>query len=125
VTPTETAALLALCSRYDLRTVGDEDVEAWYAILADVHPQDAIAAARRWYSEPRKNRAMPGDIRGLARAIHLEHLGALDEAAVPDADPDDVPGYIVALRERRLRQLDQLRDRDVGPLLRVFRQVAR
>lgn len=122
MTLTEVAALLTLCSRYDLRTVGEEDVRAWHDILYDLPSTDAILAVRRWYAE-HHDRIMPGDVRQLVRQLRRERHHQIPDTEPPDADPADPRAYIQALRARRTRDVGALRQRDLSRLAGCFRAV--
>jgi hypothetical protein len=99
----QTATLLAMCAAYDQRTIGETDVTAWQAALDDTDPDDARTAVINWYKRTR-DRIAVSDVRtGVAtiRAARLPHIGAGMEAWIPDADPNDIPAYLTALRAHR------------------------
>lgn len=102
----ETAILLALCTSFDRRTVGEADVRAWHAVLGDVDHKQAEAAVFAHYAESR-DWIMPADIRQhvrtTRRAAAADIQGPGLPAEIPDADPDDVPAYLEALRAQRTR----------------------
>lgn len=102
----EVAQLLTLIATFDRRTVGQTDVEAWYLLLANTAYDDAqqaalnhIAAEHRWLT--------PADILRGVKTIRADRaadlVGPGQPAEIPDADPDDVPAYLAALREQRHR----------------------
>lgn len=120
MTPDETAALLAYASAIDPRIRRNDPAErrlqvaAWHTQLADVQPADAKTAVDAHYARAGADAALPGDIATRARAActaarreRLEQLGAAFEAAtLPAVDPDDVPGYLRALRSARRQVAD-------------------
>jgi hypothetical protein len=94
----DTALLLGMCAAYDQRTIGDADALAWHEILSDLDFDDAkLAVVAHYRTETR--RVMPADIRAAVKKIRAERVTHPDE--IPDADPDDVPAYVVALRQGR------------------------
>jgi hypothetical protein len=99
----EVIDLLALAAAFDRRTVGEADVSAWMSVLGDLNYADARQALTEHYAEHREF-AMPADIRGRVKIIRRDRLSAAHgDAAVPDADPDDIPAWLTALREGRMR----------------------
>lgn len=64
----ETARLLGAMAAFDRRTVGDTDVMAWQAVLADVAYEDALAAVKRWYSN-NTEWIMPAHVRHLVAEL--------------------------------------------------------
>ncbi|MFI1889863.1 zinc finger domain-containing protein [Streptomyces jumonjinensis] len=111
----------ALCpgQRFDEYTA-----DAWYDVLADyplaaARQAAARVAARQPFVSPaeiiteiRKQRA--------DRATDLQGPG--QPAEIPDADPDDVPAYLAALRNQRARAADghQLHARPIGQLVKAL-----
>lgn len=67
----ETAQALALAQAYDRRTVGEMDVRAWHALLADAPAADVMEAVRRHYAE-QTDWIMPAHIRRMVRDIARE-----------------------------------------------------
>ncbi|MEU9558020.1 zinc finger domain-containing protein [Streptomyces fumanus] len=121
MTPAETAALLSFAAAFDRRTLGEADVLAWHTVLADIAFEPAKAAVTAHYATETRW-IMPADIRQhvLARrndtAADIQGPGL--PAAIPDADPDDIPAYLAAVREQRTRAANgQLRPRPVRELL--------
>ncbi|MGW6913744.1 zinc finger domain-containing protein [Kitasatospora sp. NPDC054939] len=118
----ETATLLALAAAFDRRTVGDADVRAWQTVLADIDYEQAQAAVTHHYANTR-NWVMPADIREHVRRLRDQAAADLQgpglAAEVPDADPDDVPAYLDALRAQRNRAAlgEPLRRRPVAELI--------
>jgi hypothetical protein len=71
----------------------------WAEALADIDRQAALRAVTAHYTEEHR-RIMPADVIKRVRAeaatfVTFEHRNF---NAVPDADPDDVPAYLEALR---------------------------
>jgi hypothetical protein len=122
MTPAETAELLTFAAAFDRRTIGRADVAAWQTVLADVDPAAARTAVTAHYATETRW-IMPADIRTAVRnaraATAAEYQGPGLSPEVPDADPDDVPAYLVALRQQRVRAADGLptRRRPVAELL--------
>lgn len=122
MTPAQTAELLAFAAAFDRRTVGKADVLAWHGVLGHLDygaARDAVAGhyatETRWI--------MPADIREGVR--HQRNVAAADfvgpglTTEIPDANPDDVPAYLAALREQRTRAADgrQIAPRPVAALV--------
>jgi hypothetical protein len=91
----EIADLLAMCAAFDRRTVGEGDVEAWLAVLGDLAFDDCRQAIVKHYAASREW-IMPADVRD--HATRRLETPIPHESPVPDADPDDVPAYLAALR---------------------------
>jgi HD-like signal output (HDOD) protein len=109
VKQSEVARLLAYVSAFDRRNVHQADELAWLDVLDDLPYDEAKEAVRQWYSTNREW-IMPGDIRSLVKAMHTSKLSdrTLNEAlTVPAADPDDVPGYIAALRAGAVKEPEE------------------
>jgi hypothetical protein len=105
----EVTRLLAYCQAFDQRTVGEADELAWLDVLGDLSFAESKEAARQWYSEHRE-RIMPGDIRSLVRVMHsakLSDRSIYEALTVPDADPDDVTGYIAAIRAGSVKEPEE------------------
>lgn len=123
----EIAALLrmvkALCpaQKFDEYTP-----DAWLLVLDDVPIEDAVATLKPL---ARTHRFIaPADIAEAIRAQRAVRpdVRSVDEATqVPDADPDDVPAYLAALRAGASRAATGLeRPRPVAALLSgSFREV--
>jgi hypothetical protein len=124
VNPAETAELLAFCAAFDRRTVGRADVLAWTTVLADTDFAAAKAAVTRHYAEETRW-IMPADIRQTVRKQRADTAddiqGAGQPAEIPDADPDDVPAYLAAIRGQRTRAADGLKRRPVAQLVASLR----
>jgi hypothetical protein len=100
----EISLLLGVMAAYDRRTTGETDVAAWLDVIGDLDFADAVQAVKDHYRES-SAWVMPADVRHRVKKIREERLAAVgDDAAVPDADPDDVPAYLEALRAGRMRR---------------------
>lgn len=100
MTPDDVVNVLAKCSAYDQRTVGETDVMAWHDVLARLDVADAMNAVTAHYSESTQ-RAMPADILRHARVARAERK-RIEEKSAPLALPsrfetDDI-------RDERLRR---------------------
>lgn len=121
MTPADTAELLTFAAAFDRRTIGKADVLAWHTVLTDITLQDAKDAVTAHYS--RETRwIMPADIRQHVQAQRADTAADFQgpglSAAIPDADPDDVPAYLAAVKEQRTRAASgELRPRPVKELL--------
>lgn len=103
----ETAQMLAQMQAYDQRTVGEADVIAWQALLADAPFEDCQEAIRRHYAEE-TDRIMPAHVRRLVRDITRERqmspwapgqFGVPREQAYPEVKQVDVANLTGAVRE--------------------------
>lgn len=103
MTKTEVAMLLTMAAAFDRRTIGDADVLAWHQILERVVFEDAKQAIVDHYGSTR-DWLMPVDVLTAVKRMRKDRLSSVE--LVPDADPDDVPAYIDALRSQRLRVAD-------------------
>ena len=114
---TETTTLLAMIQAFDRRTVGQADVTAWQATLDDLRfddCRDAVVAHFRNSSEW----LMPAHVRATVKAARRERLDRDTPLEPPDADPNDPPAYIEALRADRRRVADGTeRQRPVSELI--------
>lgn len=111
----DAARLLALAAAFDRRTVGEEDAIAWSDVLADLDAEDCAKAIRDHYRD-QTAWIMPAHIRTAVRRARAERITREPEP-VPDADPDDVPAYLAALRAGRRRSARGERARPVTALL--------
>jgi hypothetical protein len=120
VTPSQTAELLGYAAAFDRRTVGKADALAWHTILTDINFDAAKQAITAHYAVETRW-IMPADIRNAVTknradtAADFQGPGLSPE--IPDADPDDVPGYLAAVRQQRTRAADGLKPRPVKELL--------
>ncbi len=103
-----------MMATYDQRKVGESDIAAWSMIIGKFAYEDARDAVAAHYAAT-DERIMPAHIARFvkARQEDLRQRPAPDksmaesiEGDIPDADPDDVQGYIRALREGRTRPYD-------------------
>ncbi|OIV38451.1 hypothetical protein BIV57_05440 [Mangrovactinospora gilvigrisea] len=123
MTPSEAARLLAHVAAFDRRTVGESDARAWAAALEDLPLDDDTMKAVVRYFAAESRWLMPADVRTGVRKIREDRardiVGAGQPAEVPDADPDDVQGYLAALRDQRTRAAAGavLRPRPVAELI--------
>lgn len=122
MTPSQTAELLGLCAAFDRRTIGKADVLAWQTVLGDIEFDAAKRAVTQHYATETRW-IMPADIRTAVQQQRTSNVrdihGAGQAAEVPDADPDDVPAYLAALRAQRTRAADgmELKPRPMKQLL--------
>ncbi|WBP89488.1 zinc finger domain-containing protein [Kitasatospora cathayae] len=122
MTPSQVAELLTMASAFDRRTVGKTDVMAWHLVLRDVDFEQAQTAVAAHYADTR-DWIMPSDIRHRVRKQREQAAADIQgpglPAEIPDADPDDVPAYLAALRAQRTRAAlgESMRPRPVAELL--------
>ncbi|MFE1264431.1 hypothetical protein ACFW5X_28375 [Streptomyces albogriseolus] len=117
MTPDQIPQLLKQVSYADPRLLPEDRKELtglaalWAGVLADVPAEFAMHAVGQHYAQspfPIK----PSDIASRWQAVVRDrmnrHSGTFEPAAHPDVDPDDVDGYLEALRgERRAVVLGQ------------------
>lgn len=108
----ETAKILQMCATFDQRTIGVSDVESWHSVLGRLSFETCRQAVIDHYSE-HSERIWPADIKNLA--LRRSETFTPKTPALPDADPDDVPGYLEALRAGRGIELEE------GPGIEVAR----
>jgi hypothetical protein len=85
MTPDETALVLAKAALIDMRTIGEEDVMAWYEIVQRLDFRDALTAVARHYGETR-DRLMPADLIRHAKAVdHDRRRDARERAEAEQA----------------------------------------
>ncbi|MES9522416.1 zinc finger domain-containing protein [Streptomyces capoamus] len=120
MTPAETAALLSFAAAFDRRTIGEADVLAWHTVLADIGFEPAKAAVTAHYAVHTRW-IMPADIRQHVVAQRADTAADIQGPGlppeIPDADPDDVPAYLAAVRQQRHRAADGLKPRPVKQLI--------
>jgi len=104
MTPGDATRVLTLAASYDQRTIGETDALAWAKVLGDTNIDDAFQAIVDHYSRETR-RLMPADVLAGVRRIRNARLAEVPEE-VPDADPEDVLAYQLALREQRHRVAD-------------------
>lgn len=88
--------------------------DAWFDLMSDLDFADAKTAATA--IARRQPFVSPAEIRAEIKRTTTVRLQNVDEQ-IPDADPDDVPAYLEALRQRRLRPTAELPARPVQQLL--------
>lgn len=91
------------------------DVDVWLELLADLPYDDALTALAE-HGKRTHLRPVPADIRAGVKRLRADRLERAPYA-VPDADPDDVPAYLDALRSDRHRTADGLEPRPVLELI--------
>lgn len=122
MTPAQTAELLALAAAFDRRTLGKTDVLAWHTVLTDIDYEAAKQAVTQHYATETRW-IMPADIRTAVHTTRAntaaDYQGPGLPAEIPDADPDNVPAYLTALRAQRTRAADgiELKPRKMAELL--------
>lgn len=99
----ETARLLQMCAAYDLRTVGEADVEAWHAVICGLTFDTCREAVIEHYSDSAE-RIMPSHVRAIA--TRKGETFTPKTPALPDADPDDVPAWLEAMRSGKSIELE-------------------
>jgi hypothetical protein len=125
----EAATLLALCSAYDRRTVGDSDVMAWADALDDIRLADATEAVKGHYRNSREW-LMPSDVRAAVRRLRDERIG--NAAIPPEPDGWDWLDWTRHVRkvlgdggtvEDAMRPEHLLKPRDMSAIESTFRRV--
>ncbi|AQW55259.1 hypothetical protein ACIQPP_05415 [Streptomyces violaceusniger] len=102
----DTIKLLGEISLVDDRVVKTDETEQlaqvrlWAAALREVPLDFAGEAVGRHYAESAWP-VMPKDITARWRAVARDRMGRHAERRAPAADPDDVGGYVLALRAER------------------------
>ena len=122
MTPAECATVLAVAQSYDRRTVGEVDVVAWHRIIGHFAADECREAVVAHYARSREW-CMPFDVVTGVRAQRADRRGRVLEA-VPDADPDDVPSYLTALRDGRTRRGGNTKRRDLRAIAGTFRDAS-
>lgn len=122
MTPDETVILAryvrALCPQ---QKFDEYTPDAWHDVLGDC-PLTAARAAAAAVAR-RQPFVSPAEIVAEIRTQRADRAADIQgpglPAEIPDADPDDVPAYLAAIREQRTRAADgqQLRRRPVAELL--------
>lgn len=108
--PAEIPQLLAQIALADPRVRREDPIEMraqihmWAGILADVPADFALKAAQEHYATSTWP-ILPAEIATRWQAVVRDrmnrHSGTFEPAAHPDVDPDDVDGYLEALRRER------------------------
>ncbi len=83
----------------------EQTPEAWALLLADLDYQDAQQAVVNLGK--RQAFIAPADINQETRRLRTDRLSREASLEPPDADPDDVPAYLEAVRSGRTRRVDQ------------------
>lgn len=113
--------LLLKAALMDGRPVSQDVVDAWYPLLRPLDFEQAMAAMMHHFStEDRK--LMPVHIVQGVRRLREEGMKEIiaggQSKEIPDADPDDVPQYLEAVRQQRFRMGDGVaRQQDVLELV--------
>ena len=122
MTPAECATVLAVAQSYDRRTVGEMDVLAWHQVLGRFTADECRTAIVAHYGRSREW-CMPFDVIAGVKAARADSRSRTLEAA-PDADPDDVPSYLTALRDGRTRTDGNTKPRDLRAIAGTFRDAS-
>jgi hypothetical protein len=96
--------------------------DAWVLLLASTDFADAQEAVVKLGRE--QAYIAPSDIVRVVRIARRERATRTDVVEQPpDADPDDVPAYLAALRENRHRAANGLTARPMSAVTSTFRSV--
>jgi hypothetical protein len=104
MTPADAARVLSFAAAYDKRTIGEADARTWAADLDTIDLHEAIAAVREHYRTCPDAWLRPGHIVAIVRRhrrIRLDRGWSAEAAALHGLDPNDVDGYLTALRRTR------------------------
>lgn len=119
MTPDEAIRLLAHCAAFDNRKPSQAAAQAWAAALHDIPlDADALGAVARFYATPDgegQKWIQPHHVRAHRAAIRSDRIGPAGPGlhpAPPPADPDDVQGYLRALRQQQAGIADGHTPRD-------------
>jgi len=123
MTPDETVMLAryvrALCPQ---QKFDEYTPDAWHDVLGDYTLLECrSAAAEMARRQPFISPAEIIDVIRQRRGDNARDIqGPGQPAAIPDADPDDIPAYLAAIRQQRIRAADghDLKPRDMKALLR-------
>lgn len=113
MTPDEVAVVLSRAALVDMRTIGEEEVMAWHAIVHAVDLHDALDAVVRHQGETR-DRMMPADLIRHARIVRDERERREprhEVRALPSRFEDDIT------RDIRIKQGLGLCAEAIGPLM--------
>lgn len=118
----QATSLIAYLNRAGLVGALEGQAAVWADALEDVDYADAQQVVRHFVATRTSDQrwVTPGDIAAGVRKVALQRLNRGTAAeGVPDADPDDVPAYLEALRDGRQRVLagHDLRERPVRQLV--------
>lgn len=104
--PEQVVDLLTLIAARDRRTLGKADVTVWSFDIGDLDYDDACQAVAEHFREEPETWLMAGHVRKRVKAIREARIGPAGPGLSPippAADPDDVPGYMRALRTQQSR----------------------
>ena len=125
----EAAILLAKCSAYDRRTVGESDALAWSEGLEDIRLTDALEVVKQHFMRSREMIKIV-DIREQVKALREKRLAAAPEPIPPHELLDCPDRYGEWLRAARSKIADGacveqpvLPQRQMPDLDRTFRSV--
>jgi len=119
--PDETVELIKRIGLADPRTIREDRAERiamiamWAGILTEVPFDFGLQAAQQHYAGSPWP-ILPADIADRWRK-HLRDARERDVDALPDADPDNVPAWLAALRAGRNRHVIGARPRPVAALV--------
>jgi hypothetical protein len=109
MTPEQVIDLLSLIAIRDRRTIGKTDVTVWAFDIGDLDFADASQAVADHFREQPDTWLMAGHIRRRVEQMRADRLGPPGPGLSPippPADPDDVRGYLAALRAQQARIAD-------------------
>lgn len=105
----EVRELLTEASAIDGRPFTETMVMAWHKILRDLRPEQAMAALENHFATSDR-RLMPAHIVEGVKEVRAQLMGGFQDAGqsleVPDANPDDVGAYLLAVKSQRMRAGD-------------------
>jgi hypothetical protein len=104
----ETARILGEIALYDNRKVDAATVAGWHRIIGHLAYADTSQAVVEYFGES-SDYLKPADLIRRVKAIREDRLGPAGPGlhpAPPAADPDDVEGYLRALRAQQTRVAD-------------------
>ena len=122
MTPAECATVLAVAQSYDRRTVGEMDILAWHQVLGRFTADECRQAIVAHYGRSREW-CMPFDVIAGVKATRADSRNRTLES-VPDADPDDVPNYLMALRDGRTRPNIATKPRNMRAIPNTFKDAS-
>lgn len=96
----EVSELLAYIAVFDNRNIDKATVGAWSRLLSDCELEDAKAAVEHHFATSDRY-LLPVHITTGVKDIRARRLADITELEPPDADPNDVPAYLAALRAGR------------------------
>lgn len=120
----ETTQALALAQAFDNRTVGEVNIRAWHAVLADAEAADVMAAIREHYAE-HTEWIMPAHIRTAVRDMVSQRemaaratgyapgqYGVPKDQAMPEITGGELPPEVRALVEEVSARLSARADHE-------------